>query len=459
MIQQLNTQIIILANLISADSTIVAEPVGDNWAESIASQFLGFVPDHILPDWLKPILVMIAVATTFVSIVPLLPLVLVLMERKVSAWIQDRTGPMRTGPWGLLQTLADGVKLIFKEDLIPPQADKLLFRFAPYLIFTCSVAVFAAIPFSQSILVSDLNIGIFYILSISSVIAIGVIMAGWASNSKWSLFGAMRSAAQMVSYEIPIGLSILTVIMMTQTMSMEGIVAAQDGVFSEGKAIATFLGVEIKGSILDWMVFRSPFTFLAFFVYFLSAIAEVNRTPFDLPEAESELVAGFHTEYSGMRFAVFFIAEYANVFAVCAIASTLFLGGWQGIIDEDQFIPGLFILTGKSFLLVFVMMWVRWTLPRLRVDQLMNLCWKYLIPISFFNILGTGIWGLFFRVDSTLSIGISFLIISLFVISLLGIVFNSFGKLTPHDQTALAGNIGTTNLRRLESSWRDRHDH
>ena len=454
MIQQLNTQMIILANLISTDSTIAAEPVGDNWAESIASQFPSFIP-----DWLGPILVMIVVATTFVSIVPLLPLVLVLMERKVSAWIQDRTGPMRTGPWGLLQTLADGVKLIFKEDLIPPQADKLLFRFAPYLIFTCSVAVFAAIPFSQSILVSDLNIGIFYILSISSVIAIGVIMAGWASNSKWSLFGAMRSAAQMVSYEIPIGLSILTVIMMTQTMSMEGIVAAQDGVFSEGKAIATFLGVEIKGSILDWMIFRSPFTFLAFFVYFLSSIAEVNRTPFDLPEAESELVAGFHTEYSGMRFAVFFIAEYANVFAVCAIASTLFLGGWQGIVDEDQFIPGLFILTGKSFLLVFVMMWVRWTLPRLRVDQLMNLCWKYLIPISFFNILGTGIWGLFFRVDSTLSIGISFLIISLFVISLLGIVFNSFGKLTPHDQTALAGNIGTTNLRRLESSWRDRHEH
>ena len=454
MIQQINTQMIILANLISTDSTIAAESVGENWAESFASQSLRF-----LPEGLGPILVMVAVATIFVSVVPLLPLVLVLMERKVSAWIQDRTGPMRTGPWGLLQTLADGVKLIFKEDLIPPQADKLLFRFAPYLIFTCSVAVFAAIPFSQSILVSDLNIGIFYILSISSVIAIGVIMAGWASNSKWSLFGAMRSAAQMVSYEIPIGLSILTVIMMTQTMSMEGIVAAQDGVFSEGKAIATFLGIEIKGSILDWMIFRSPFTFLAFFVYFLSSIAEVNRTPFDLPEAESELVAGFHTEYSGMRFAVFFIAEYANVFAVCAIASTLFLGGWQGILDEDQFIPGLFILTGKSFLLVFVMMWVRWTLPRLRVDQLMNLCWKYLIPISFFNILGTGIWGLFFRVDSTLSIGISFLIISLFVISLLGIVFNSFGKLTPHDQTALAGNIGTTNLRRLESSWRDRHDH
>jgi NADH-quinone oxidoreductase subunit H len=440
-------------NFISIESAVV-ESGNSNWAEDFANHSLSF-----LPSWLGSVLVMSAVAAIFVAVVPLIPLVLVLMERKVSAWIQDRTGPMRVGPWGLLQTLADGVKLLFKEDLIPPQADKLLFRFAPYLIFACSFAVFAAIPFSQSVLVSDLNIGIFYVISISSVIAIGVIMAGWASNSKWSLFGAMRSAAQMVSYEIPIGLSILTVIMMTQTMSMEGIVAAQNGVFSGGEAIATFLGIEIKGSILDWMIFRSPFTFLAFFVYFLSAIAEVNRTPFDLPEAESELVAGFHTEYSGMRFAVFFIAEYANVFAVCAIAATLFLGGWQGIIDEDQFVPGLFIIVGKTFLLVFVMMWIRWTLPRLRVDQLMNLCWKYLIPISFFNILGTGIWGLFFRTDSTLSIGISFLIISLFVISLLGIVFNSFGKLKPHDQTVLAGNIGATNLRKLEASWRDKHDH
>lgn len=244
---------------------------------------------------------------------------------------------------------------------------------------------------------------------------------------------------------------------MAQTMSMEGIVAAQNGAFAEGEPIITLLGVEVKGTILDWMIFRSPFTFLAFFVYFLSSIAEVNRTPFDLPEAESELVAGFHTEYSGMRFAVFFIAEYANVFAVCAIAATLFLGGWQGIIDEDQFVPGLLIIFGKTFLLVFVMMWIRWTLPRLRVDQLMNLCWKYLIPISFFNILGTGIWGLFFREDSALSIGLSFLIISLFVVSILGIVFNSFGKLKPADQTALAGNIGAANLQKLKTTWNERH--
>ncbi|MAT77996.1 NADH-quinone oxidoreductase subunit NuoH [Candidatus Poribacteria bacterium] len=454
MVHQLSTQFFHLASLLSVGTVTQSEGSASsgNWAQAFASQFLGF-----LPDWIGLVLVMSVVAAVFVAIVPLVPLVLVLMERKVSAWIQDRVGPMRVGPWGLLQTLADGVKLIFKEDLIPPQADKFLFRFAPYLIFTCSFAVFAAIPFGQRILVSDLNIGIFYIISISSVVAIGVIIAGWSSNSKWSLFGAMRSAAQMVSYEIPMGLSILTVIMMTQTMSMAGIVAAQNGAFAQGEPIITLLGVEVKGTILDWMIFRSPFTFLAFFVYFLSSIAEVNRTPFDLPEAESELVAGFHTEYSGMRFAVFFIAEYANMFAVCAIAATLFLGGWQGIIDEDQFIPGLFIIGGKTFLLVFVMMWIRWTLPRLRVDQLMNLCWKYLIPIAFFNILGTGIWGLFFREDSALSIGLSFLIISLFVVSILGIVFNSFGKLKPADQTALAGNIGAANLQKLETTWKERH--
>jgi NADH-quinone oxidoreductase subunit H len=312
---------------------------------------------------------------------------------------------MRVGPHGTLQTLADGIKLIFKEDYIPRQGDKLLFVLAPYIIFSCSFAVFAAIPFSQSILVSNLNIGIFYIMAISSVIVMGVIMAGWASNSKWSLLGAMRSAAQIVSYEIPIGLSILTVVMLVQTLNMQEIVNEQAGIW-------------------NWLIFRTPFTFIAFFIFFISSIAEVNRTPFDLPEAESELVAGFHTEYSGMRFAFFFIAEYANMFAVSAIAATLFLGGWQGIL------PGFYILGGfpglviKTLFLVFVMMWIRWTLPRLRVDQLMNLCWKYFIPISFFNILGVGIWGLIFQRDSLLSIGISLVIIFLGFIG----TFALFGK-------------------------------
>ena len=373
--------------------------------ENLAQLVLGFLRTHVpflasLPLPVTQLIAMLAVCVIFVAVVPLLPLFLVLAERKVSAHIQDRVGPMRVGPHGTLQTLADGVKLIFKEDHIPRQGDKILFIVAPYIIFACSFAVFAAIPFGKSILVSNLNIGIFYIMAISSVVVIGVIMAGWASNSKWSLLGALRSAAQIVSYEIPIGLSILAVVMLVESLKMQEIVRNQGDL-----------------GILSWIIFRTPFTFIAFFVFFISAIAEVNRTPFDLPEAESELVAGFHTEYSGMRFALFFIAEYANMFAVSAIAATLFLGGWKGIIPGYEFLGGTPSFVIKTLLLVFVMMWIRWTLPRLRVDQLMNLCWKYLIPISFFNILGIGIWVLIFQNDKNPAhIGISLLIIILGII-------------------------------------------
>ena len=371
-----------------------------------------------LPGFLKgyeQLIAMITCCGIFVAIVPLIPLVLVLAERKVSAFIQDRTGPMRVGPWGILQTLADGVKLLFKEDLIPPYGDRVLFRLAPYIIFCFSLAVFVAIPFGgidldddqYIFIVSNLNIGIFYIMAVSSVVVIGVIMAGWASNSKWSLLGSLRSAAQIVSYEIPVGLSILVVIMVVQTLNMQEIVDQQNS------------------GLHSWLIFRTPFSFIAFFVFFISAIAEVNRTPFDLPEAESELVAGFHTEYSGMRFALFFIAEYANMFAVCAIAVTLFLGGWQGVLPGIDILGGLPGFIFKTLFLVFVMMWIRWTLPRLRVDQLMNLCWKYLIPVSFFNILGIGIWMLVFGADTMnmKSLGASLVIIVLGLFLLLGQVF------------------------------------
>ena len=368
-----------------------------NWAEEfIQNVVIPRLPEAVashFPVEMGTVLVMFGCAGIFVGVVPLLPLVLVLAERKVSARFQNRTGPMRVGPWGTLQTLADGVKLIFKEDFIPPQGDKLLFLLAPYIIFACSFAVFAAIPFSEGILVSDFNIGIFYIMAISSVIVMGVIMAGWSSNSKWSLLGSLRSAAQIVSYEIPLGLSILTIVMLVESLSMQEIVASQsNGVFS-------------------WLIFRTPFTFIAFFIFFISSIAEVNRTPFDLPEAESEIVAGFHTEYSGMRFALFFIAEYANMFAVSAIAVTLFLGGWEGVLPGYDILGGFPGFVIKSLALVFLMMWLRWTLPRLRVDQLMNLCWKYFIPIAFFNILGTGIWGLIFPEDTLISTAISCAII------------------------------------------------
>ena len=365
---------------------------GTNWATNfVQNVIIPRIPDF--PVELGSFLVMLVCAGIFVALVPLLPLVLVLAERKVAARFQNRTGPMRVGPWGTLQTLADGIKLIFKEDYIPPQGDKVLFMLAPYIIFACSFAVFAAIPFGQNILVSDFNIGIFYIMAISSVIVMGVIMAGWSSNSKWSLLGSLRSAAQIVSYEIPLGLSILTVVMLVGSLSMKEIVDSQsNGVFT-------------------WIIFRSPFTFIAFFIFFISSIAEVNRTPFDLPEAESEIVAGFHTEYSGMRFALFFIAEYANMFAVSAIAVTLFLGGWEGVLPGYDILGGFPGFVIKTLGLVFLMMWLRWTLPRLRVDQLMNLCWKYFIPISFFNILGTGVWGLIFDHDDVWSIGISCAII------------------------------------------------
>ena len=363
----------------------------------------------------EQLIAMITACGIFVAIVPLIPLVLVLAERKVSAFIQDRTGPMRVGPWGILQTLADGVKLLFKEDLIPPYGDRVLFRLAPYIIVCFSLAAFVAIPFGgidlddeqYVFILSNLNIGIFYIMAVSSVIVIGVIMAGWASNSKWSLLGSLRSAAQMVSYEIPVGMSILAVIMVVQTLNMQGIVDQQGS------------------GLHSWLIFRTPFSFVAFFVFFISAIAEVNRTPFDLPEAESELVAGFHTEYSGMRFALFFIAEYAYMFAVSAIAATLFLGGWQGVLPGVDILGGLPGFIFKTLFLVFVMMWVRWTLPRLRVDQLMNLCWKYLIPISFFNILGIGMWMLVFGADTMdmKSLGTSLVIIVLALFILLGQVF------------------------------------
>lgn len=295
------------------------------------------------------------------------------MERKVAGHIQDRLGPMRVGPHGILQFIADGVKLFLKEDIIPALADRKLFILAPLVVFSASFAAFVVVPWSENMIVSDLNIGILYILSISSLAIVGIIMGGWASNNKWSLYGAMRSAAQIVSYEVPIALAILPVILYTQSLSMQDIVGAQEG------------------GIHRWFIFRNPFLFMSFFLYYVAGLAEVNRIPFDLPEAESELVSGYNTEYSGMRFAFFFMAEYANMFIVSAIGTTLFLGGWNGILPGSV-IPGFFWFLGKALFLMFVMLWLRWTLPRLRVDQLMYVSWKALLPLSFVALFGAGLW-------------------------------------------------------------------
>ena len=329
-------------------------------------------PKHLSLGTVAAILY-VALAAVGVGLIAATPIILVLMERKVSAYFQNRLGPMRVGPWGLLVTLADSIKLLFKEDIIPPQSDRTLFRLAPYVVFTGCFASVVAIPIYPSAILGNLSIGIFYIMAVSSLGALGIMMAGWSSNGKWSLFGAMRASAQIVSYEIPLGLSILMVVMTVGTLNMQEIVRSQDG------------GVQ------NWLMFAHPFLFFAGMVYFVSSIAEVNRTPFDLPEAESEIVAGFHTEYSGIRFAYFFLAEYANMAIVCAIMTTLFLGGWSAPLPALRVVPPAIWFLVKVFLLVFLMMWLRWTLPRVRVDQLMNLCWKYFLPISFVNILGTGV--------------------------------------------------------------------
>ncbi len=313
-------------------------------------------------------------------------------ERRVAARMQSRVGPNRVGPAGFLQWIADAVKLLFKEDLIPDEADKVLFRAAPYFMMVGFVCVFVALPFSHRLIIADMNIGIFYILAVTALIVVGIIMSGWSSNSKWSLFGAIRSAAQIVSYEIPAGMSLMIPVLLAGTMSTQGIIRAQ-GAWP-----------------WQWFVFDNPAATAAFVIFFISALAEGNRTPFDLPEAESELVSGYNTEYSGMRFSYFFLVEWGNLWVMSALAVTMFMGGWQ-----VPFLPAarLDALTGwaaffgevaslgvfalKTLFFVFVVMWLRWTLPRIRVDQMMNMCWKYLVPASFVAVLFVAVWMLIVR--------------------------------------------------------------
>ena len=299
------------------------------------------------------------------------------LERRVWARMQSRVGPNRVGPQGVLQWLADGIKNLLKEDLIPTAADKKLFSLAPYIVFMGFLCTFVVIPFGGNLIIADLNIGILYILAVTSLVVVGILMAGWASNNKWSLLGGMRSAAQIVSYEIPAGISVLNIVFLAGTLSMQGIIKAQGW------------------APWDWFLFSNPFTFAAFFLYFTAALAEGNRTPFDIPEAESELVAGYVTEYSGMRFLFFFFAEWGNLYVIGAVATTLFLGGWQvplGIFGGHPTLLAIaqfLVFVLKAYLWVFVAMWIRATLPRVRVDQLMALCWKYMVPLSFICLLGT----------------------------------------------------------------------
>ncbi len=300
------------------------------------------------------------------------------IERRVWARIQSRIGPNRVGPQGILQWLADGIKLLMKEDVIPVDADAPLFKLAPYVVTMGFVAAFVAIPFGSVLIAADLNVGILYVTAVTSLVVVGILMAGWASNNKWSLIGGVRAAAQIVSYEIPAALSIFPIVLITGTLSMQGIIEAQGwGPWS-------------------WFIFYNPFTFVAFWILFTALLAEGNRTPFDLPEAESELVAGFVTEYSGARYLFFFLVEWGNLYVIGAILVTLFLGGWQvpPVTDNPILLNLLQLLcfVAKSYFFVILMMWIRATLPRIRVDQLMSTCWKYLVPIGFVNFLGTAVW-------------------------------------------------------------------
>ena len=369
------------------------------------------------------------------------------LERKVAGRIQDRLGPTRVGGrFGWLQTLADGIKLLVKEDLIPASADQMLFRLGPYIALAGSFLAFIALPFSDGLVAVQLNVAILFMLAIMSTEVFGIILIGYGSGSKWSLFGGMREAAQMVSYEIPMALCILVPVIATGTMNLQQ------------------LG-DMQTKLWEWNVFRDPFTFLAFWTYYTCAMASCKRAPFDLAEAESELVAGFHTEYSGFRWLVIFMAEYGSMFAVSGIAVLVFLGGWgtglpiklttafepigiAGTILAHLLNVVIFIL--KCWFLVFIMMWVRWTLPRLRIDQVMILCWKYIVPISCTLILGVSLWNL--AVPAAVQFAASLVIFGLSVFALGMFLIGVITIVRIRPGTAMVGMYRTENVTGYQAS-------
>jgi NADH-quinone oxidoreductase subunit H len=317
----------------------------------------------------------VIVGVAFLAFYAVLGLFLVYLERKVCAFIQNRLGPNRVGPLGLMQTIADLTKLLFKELILVKNADKVLFILAPFIVIIASMMALGAVPFAPGLHALDLNIGILYVVAVTSLGVVGILLAGWASNSKYSLIGSMRSGAQMISYELSLGLALLPVVMLAGSLQFSTIIASQaDG----------------------WWIFKGHIpVFIAFVIFLIAATAETNRGPFDLAEAESELTAGFHTEYSGIRFAFFFLAEYMNMFLVSALAATVFLGGWQPLHVGGfesfntimDYIPPIVWFFGKAFFIIFIIMLFKWTFPRLRIDQLLRLEWKYLLPLNMINIL------------------------------------------------------------------------
>jgi NADH-quinone oxidoreductase subunit H len=358
----------------------------------------------------------------FLVFIPLFALLAVYAERKVSAFVQDRIGPSEVGYYGLLQTFADILKLVLKEDIVPAVSDKLIFRIAPAIIFTSVFAGYAVLPLAPSIQGSSIESGVFFLLTVVSMDVIGLIMAGWGSNNKFSLYGSMRSVAQIISYEVPLTLSVLSVCIISQTLDLQEI-SFQQGIYmnmhpgleNERNFLfgikATGIDITETGGILSWNIIRMPLLGIGFIIFFISSLAESNRAPFDIPEAESELVAGFHTEYAGFRWAILFLAEYGMMLLVCFLASILYLGSWNTPFPDigplklatwtsgnpDSVagnIWGIFWLLSKALLLIFIQMMARWTYPRLRVDQLMYLCWKILTPAAIVLLLLSAVWRL-----------------------------------------------------------------
>jgi NADH-quinone oxidoreductase subunit H len=333
---------------------------------------LPLLPWHLLEPVTRfigayPLLNALVKAVIVVTVIALQCLFLIWMERKFAGWMQARLGPMHVGWKGTLQTLADALKLLTKEDVIPAEADQPLFRVAPYLVFVTSVLTFMVLPFSLVWVGYDYNLGALFVLSISTAGALGILAAGWGSNNKYSLLGGVRAVAQLLSYEIPMILVVLSVVTLADTLSLKQIVLQQAHL---------------------WNIVAHPLLLIpGFLIYFTCALAEVNRAPFDLPEAESELVSGFHTEYSGMRFAIFFLAEFANNFFTAGFAAVLFFGGWLG-----PGLPPVVWFTLKTLTLISLMMWVRWTLPRLRIDQMMGFCWKLLVPLALVLFCATAVY-------------------------------------------------------------------
>ena len=379
----------------------LAQAPGYSMAVSKISEILGFDATGLVTFLVFGVAVFIVV-----NVMALVGGLGTYAERKISADIQMRQGPNRVGPYGLLQFLADGVKMITKEDVTPRDADKTLFFVAPLLALVGVFMSLAVIPFSSGFTLTSLNIGVFYLLGVSSLVGVAIFVGGYASNSKWSMLGGMRGASQIISYEVPVTLSILAVVLMAGGLSFGTITEAQGGLPHQ------------------WFILHNPFSFIAFFVLFIGALAEANRAPFDLPEAESELVSGYHTEFTGMRFAFFALAEYIEVFVLCGVCAALFLGGYNvpfGLGSGDFIIKNfpavhpmiakqignvlqLKVFVLKTLALYYVVIWIRWTLPRLRVDHLMTLCWKYMTPIAIFNLVGIAIWIYAFEGKSMLTL-------------------------------------------------------